>query len=52
MVHWKLARKCNFETGDRCYEHEPESVLDNEDSKILWDFGIQTDHIIEARRPD
>ena len=31
---------------------EPESVLDNEDYKILWDFGIQTDHIIEARRPD
>ena len=52
MVHWKLAKKCNFETGDRCYEHEPESVLDNEDYKILWDFGIQTNHIIEPRRPD
>ena len=31
---------------------EPESVLDNEDYKILWDFSIQTDHVIEARRPD
>ena len=51
-VHWKLARKCNFEAGDKRYEHEPESVLENEDYKILWDFIIQTDHVIEARRPD
>ena len=25
-----------------------QSVLENEDYKILWDFSIQTDHIIEA----
>ena len=52
IVHWKLARKCNFEAGDKWYEHEPESVLENEDYKILWDFSIQTDHVIEAWRPD
>ena len=52
IVHWKLARKCNFEAGDKWYEHERESVLENEDYKIMWDFSIQTDHIIEARRPD
>ena len=34
------------------YEHEPESVLENEDYKTLWDFSIQTDHFIKARRPD
>ena len=52
IVHWKLARKCNFEAGDKWYEHEPESVLENEDYKILWDLSIQTDHVIEARTPD
>ena len=52
IVHWKLARKCNFEAGDKWYEHEPESVLEDEDYKILWDFSIQTYHVIEARRPD
>ena len=52
IVHWKLARKCNFEAGGKWYEHEPESVLENEDYKILWDFSIQTDHVIEVRRPD
>ena len=50
-VHWRLARKCNFEGGDK-YEHEPERVLENEDYKILWDFSIQIDPVIEARRTD
>ena len=27
IVHWKLARKCNFEAGDKWYKHEPERVL-------------------------
>ena len=35
IVHWKLARKCNFEAGDKWHELEPESVLENEDYKIL-----------------
>ena len=52
IVHWKLAIKYNFEAGDKWCEHEPESVLENEVYKILWDFSIQTDHVIEARRPD
>ena len=50
IVHWKLAGKFNFEAGDKWYEHEPESVLENEDYKILWDFSIQADCVIEARR--
>ena len=25
---------------------------ENEECKILWDFNVQTDHVIEARRPD
>ena len=52
IVHWKLARKSNFEGGDKWYEHEPECVLENEGYKILWDFSILTDHVIEAGRPD
>ena len=39
IVHCKLARKCNFKAGDKWYEHEPESVLEN-DYKIFWDFSI------------
>ena len=32
--------------------NKTESVLENEDYKILWEFSIQTDHVIEAQRPD
>ena len=34
------------------YEHKPESVLRKGNIKLLWDFNIQCDHEIEARRPD
>ena len=50
IAHWKVARKCNFEAGDKWHEQEPESVLENEDYKILRDFSIQTDHVIEVQR--
>ena len=29
----------------------PEFVHENETHKILWDFEMQTDHLISARRP-
>ena len=32
--------------------HNAESVLANETHKLLWDFDIQTDHLISARQPD
>ena len=41
IVHWKFVRKCNFEAGDKWYEHEPESVLENEDYKFLEIVGLR-----------
>ena len=32
--------------------HNPEYVLENETHKLLWDFEIQADHQISARRSD
>ena len=31
--------------------HNPAPVLENARHKLLWDFNIQTDHLISARRP-
>ena len=36
-VHWKLARKCNFEARDKWYEHEPEVF---QRMKIIKSYGI------------
>ena len=31
--------------------HNPESILKNETHKLLWDFELQTSHLISARQP-
>ena len=45
-------RKMWVEPNERWYDHAPESVLENDDHKLLWDFSLRTDHEIGARRPD
>ena len=32
--------------------HNQAPVLENDSHKLLWDFNIQTDHLIPTRRPD
>ena len=32
--------------------HNPALVPENDTNKLLWDFNIQTDQLIPARRPD
>ena len=51
-IHWCMCRKYLIQCEDRWYEHRAEKVTENEDVKLLWDFNIQTDHVISARRPD
>ena len=51
-VHCQFCEKLGFNRARLWYEHKPESVAENENFKILWDFTIQCDHMIEARRSD
>ena len=51
-IHWLLAEKCGFERATKWYEQKPEGVLENCKIKLLWDFMIQCDRVVEARRPD
>ena len=51
-IHWEVCKWEGFIVNEKWYEHVPEPVLENERCKILWDFTIQTDHVIEAGRPD
>ena len=48
----KVCQKLKFDHTNKWYMHNPESVLENETRKILWEFKIQTDHLISAKRPD
>ena len=51
-VHWLLCREGGFDRADKWYDQKPEAVIENENFKLLWDFTIQCDRVIEARRPD
>ena len=51
-VHWQCWEKLGLNRDRLWYEHEPESVVQNENFKIRWDFTIHCDYMIEARRPD
>ena len=38
--------------SEKWYNHELISVLENGNCTLLWDFTIQTDNEIKARKPD
>ena len=52
VMHWKLCKRLKFDHTTKSYVNKSESVLENETHKILWDFEIQTNHQIPARRLD
>ena len=47
-----MCKKFKFDHTNKWYMHNPTPVLENATHKLLWDFNIQTDHLIPARRPD
>ena len=34
------------------HTHTPQSVQENDEYRFLWDFNVQTNKVIEHRRPD
>ena len=51
-VHWSIFKKHGLPHTEKWYDHRAEPVIENEKVKLLWDFNVQTDKVIEARRPD
>lgn len=51
-IHWEVCKMFDLVTTEKWYEHQPELVIGNESSKILWDFSFRIEHLIEARRAD
>ena len=41
-----------YSLNKKWYMHNPAAVLENDTHKLLWDFDIQTDQQMSARRPD
>ena len=51
-VHWQLCGKAELEWTNKWYKHTPEQLVENKGVKGLWDFNVQCDRMVEARRPD
>ena len=52
VIHWEMCKKLKFDHTNKWYMHNPAPVLENATHKLQWDFNIQTDHLIPARRLD
>ena len=51
VIHWDMSKKFRFDHANKWYMHNPAPILENYTHKFLWDFNIQTDHLISTRRP-
>ncbi|XP_062826554.1 uncharacterized protein LOC134296214 [Anolis carolinensis] len=52
MIHWNLCLKYHLPAVKNWWDHKPAKVLENERAKILWNFRIQTDKVLEHNTPD
>ena len=52
VIHWEMCNKFHFHHTNKWYMLNPAAVQKNDTYKLLWDFDIETDHLISARRPD
>ena len=47
-----MCKKFKFDNTNKKYMHNSAPVLENDTYKLLWDFDVQTNHLISARRPN
>ena len=52
VFHWEMSKKFEHHHTNKWYMHNLASVQENDTYKLMWDFDIQKDHLISARRPD
>ena len=46
-AHLKLCQKFGLVGEVKWYNHKPASVVEDDRVKILWDFNIHTDHVLD-----
>ena len=52
MVHGKLYEKFNLENSEKLYLHNPQTVSENVNGKLISDINMQYDNVTVERRPD
>ena len=52
ITHWDKCKEKGVEVSIKWYAHVPEKVGETTNVKILCDFNIQTNHVVEHRWPN
>ena len=52
MVDWKLCEKFNLEKSEKWYLHNPQTVPENVNHKLIWHMNFQCENVIVERKPD
>lgn len=50
IVHWMLCGTYKLERAEKWYKHNPLAVVENENVKLLWDYTMQHNDVIEAKQ--
>uniref|UniRef100_H2ZXX1 Reverse transcriptase domain-containing protein n=1 Tax=Latimeria chalumnae TaxID=7897 RepID=H2ZXX1_LATCH len=51
-LHWDLISVASTNCPEDWWENKPEPITENERVRILWDFTLRLDRLVEARKPD
>ena len=51
-IKWDLCKKFGVHASEKWHNHDPEDVVEIDSCKLLWDFTVQIDHIIDTRKLD
>ena len=51
-IHSLLAEKYENESATNWYKQKPEEAMNGQGFKVLWDFVVQCDRFLQARRPN
>ena len=49
VIHWEMCKTFKFEHTNKWYMHNPAPVLENDTHKLLRDFDIHTDNLMQTR---
>ena len=53
VVHWHLCKTFHVQLKVTSWrDHQPLPVVENDEIKLLWDFGMVTDHMVCHNHPD
>ena len=51
-MHWKICKAFILPVTENWYNHNPETVISNDQVTLIWDMQVHTDKEIKANKPD